>query len=242
VDRPDSRDDTTDPTQADAYVCDRRLDAIPGTFRMMIRWFTVVVVGLALALAGCSSDDTNADLPDLDPLAARPIAETSAIGRSVAELSLPDVANDGRPFFMQAQQGEILVVYFGFTACPDICPTTLADVKETLSILGSDAERVAVAMVTIDPERDTDETMQAYLRSFVPDGVPLRTGFPDELTAVVDAFDAAFDVIKTADGGVEVFHTAYLYAIDDTGVIRTIWPFGAEPEMIASDITELLGT
>jgi len=208
----------------------------------MIRWFTFVLVGVAFAAVGCSSDDTATSLPDLDPLAARPIAETSALGRSVADISLPDVANGGRSFFMQADDGEILVVYFGFTACPDICPTTLADVKETLSILGSDADDVTVAMVTIDPERDTDETMQAYLRSFVPDGVPLRTGFPDELRAVADAFDADFDVIKSADGDVDVFHTAYLYAIDDTGLIRIIWPFGAEPEMIAADIAELLGT
>lgn len=206
---------------------------------MMIKWFAVALVGIALASAGCTSDDTTS-VADLDPLAARPIAETSAIDRSVAEFSLPDVANDGRPFFMQAQEGEILVVYFGFTACPDICPTTLADVKEALNILESDAERVTVAMVTIDPERDTDDTTQAYLRSFVPDGVPLRTGFPDELTAVVEAFDADFDVIKSADGDIDVFHTAYLYAIDDTGVIRVIWPFGAEPELIASDITDLL--
>lgn len=206
----------------------------------MIRWFTVAVVGMAISVAGCASDDTTTSLADVDPLAARPIAETSAVGTSVADISLPDVANNGRPFFMQAEEGEILVVYFGFTACPDICPTTLADVKETLSILESDAERVTVAMVTIDPERDTDETMEAYLRSFVPNGVPLRTGFPDELTAVVDAFDADFDVIKSADGDVDVFHTAYLYAVDDAGIIRIIWPFGAEPELIASDITDAL--
>ncbi|MGI9642094.1 MAG: SCO family protein [Acidimicrobiia bacterium] len=206
----------------------------------MSRWISVAVVGMAIALAGCGSDDTTASLAEVDPLAARPIAEVSAIGTSVADISLPNVANNGQPFFMQAGDGEILVVYFGFTACPDICPTTLADVKKMLSILEDDAEQVTVAMVTIDPERDTDETMEAYLRSFVPDGVPLRTGFPDELAAVVDAFDADFDVIKSADGDVDVFHTAYLYAVDDTGVIRIIWPFGAEPEQIASDLVDLL--
>lgn len=208
----------------------------------MIRWFTVAVVGMAIALAGCASDDTSTSVAELDPLAARPIAEASAIGTLVADISLPNVADDGQPFFMQAPDGEVLVVYFGFTACPDVCPTTLADVKETLSILGGDAEQVTVAMVTIDPERDTDETMEAYLRSFVPDGVPLRTGFPDELAAVVDAFDADFDVIKSADGDIDVFHTAYLYAVDDTGAIRIVWPFGAEPELIATDIADLLAS
>lgn len=206
----------------------------------MSRWIIVGLIGMAIAVAGCGSDDTTASLAEVDPLASRPIAETSAIGASVADISLPNVASNGQPFFMQADDGEILVVYFGFTACPDICPTTLADVKTTLGILGDDADEVTVAMVTIDPERDTDETVEAYLRSFVPDGVPLRTGFPDELVAVVDAFDADFDVIKSADGDVDVFHTAYLYAVDDTGVIRIIWPFGAEPDQIASDLADLL--
>ena len=208
----------------------------------MSRWIIVGLIGMAIAVAGCGSDDTTASLAEVDPLASRPIAETSAIGASVADISLPNVASNGQPFFMQADDGEILVVYFGFTACPDICPTTLADVKTTLGILGDDADEVTVAMVTIDPERDTDETVEAYLRSFVPDGVPLRTGFPDELVAVVDAFDADFDVIKSADGDVDVFHTAYLYAVDDTGVIRIIWPFGAEPDQIASDLADLLAS
>ena len=206
---------------------------------MIVRTAPVLLV-MALVVAACASNEPAAEIAELDPLAARPIAETSAIGRSVAAVTLPNAANDGQPFSMQADDGEILVVYFGFTSCPDICPTTLADVRETLAILDSEAEQVEVAMVTIDPERDSDETLQAYLQSFVPDGVPLRTGFADELRTAAGEFDADYDVIKTVDGDVEVFHTAYLYAIDDTGVIRIIWPFGAEPELIASDLTDLL--
>jgi protein SCO1/2 len=202
----------------------------------------LVVVGLAVAILGsaCSSSETTAELSDVDPLAARPIAQSSAVGRSVADIALPDVANGGRPFLMQAQDDEILVLYFGFTSCPDICPTTLADLRQALGLLGDAADDVQVAMVTIDPERDSDETMLAYLRSFIENGTPLRTADIDKLNEVAVAFDADFDVVQTADGDVEVFHTAYLYAIDNAGIIRIIWPFGAEPGDISGDLAGLL--
>jgi len=199
----------------------------------------VVAVAMVVSVSGCSSDETTVSL-DVDPLAAQPISQSSALGRSVADVSLPDVANQGRPFLMQARPDEVLVVYFGFTSCPDICPTTLADLREALESMGSQAQSVDVAMVTIDPERDVDATIEAYVRSFIPDAVPLRTADADALDEVAAAFDADFDVIETAEGAVEVFHTAYLYAIDDEGTIRVIWPFGAEPEVIADDLRDLL--
>ena len=206
----------------------------------MMKRLVVVGVGLAVFGAACSSSEPSAELADVDPLAARPIAQSAAVGRSVAGIALPDVANGGRPFLMQAQDDEILVLYFGFTSCPDICPTTLADLKQALGILGDSAKDVQVAMVTIDPERDSDETMKAYLRSFIENGVPLRTADIDKLNEVAVAFDADFDVVQTADGDVEVFHTAYLYAIDEAGIIRIIWPFGAEPKDISGDLAGLL--
>ncbi len=200
----------------------------------------ITVVAMAIVVASCGGDEPVSAPFEVDPLAAQPISQTSALGASVAEITLPDVANAGQPFAMRADPGEVLVVYFGFTACPDICPTTLADLRDALSAMGEDAARIDVAMVTIDPERDTDVTIEAYLRSFVPDGIPLRTNDSGELDVVADAFGADFDVIKSADGAVEVYHTAYLYAIDDEGVIEVIWPFGAEPEVIAADLTQLL--
>jgi protein SCO1/2 len=82
--------------------------------------------------------------------------------------------------------------------------------------------------------------MLAYLRSFIENGTPLRTADIDKLNEVAVAFDADFDVVQTADGDVEVFHTAYLYAIDNAGIIRIIWPFGAEPGDISGDLAGLL--
>jgi protein SCO1 len=95
-------------------------------------------------------------------------------------------------------------------------------------------------MVTVDPERDLDATLDAYLRFFVPDGHALRTEDDDLLRAAAEAFGADYDVVRAADGNVEVTHTAYLYGVDDTGEIAIVWPFGAEPDRIRSEIEGFL--
>lgn len=197
----------------------------------------VPVLLLTVALAACAAEPAAVDT-GLDPLAGQPIDATS-IGAFVGEVTLPDASRGGAPFAMTASEDGILVVYFGFTSCPDICPTTLADLRSALSDLGDDAERVDVAMVTVDPERDSDETMVAYLGSFIEGGHPLRTASQSDLQAAADAFGASFDIVKTKDS-TDVFHTAYLYAVDTAGTIRIIWPFGAEPDRIANDLAGLL--
>ena len=94
--------------------------------------------------------------------------------------SLPDASADGAEFVMRAPEGEILVVYFGYTACPDVCPTTLADLRSALRKIGPDADVVTVAMATIDPERDSDDIISGYVQSFVPEAHGLRTADPAE--------------------------------------------------------------
>jgi protein SCO1/2 len=87
----------------------------------------------------------------------------------VDEVALPDVSRDGEPFELRAQPGGLLIVYFGYTNCPDICPTTMSDVRTALRQLGDDADKVGVAMVTIDPDRDTP-VLADYVNSFVEGG------------------------------------------------------------------------
>lgn len=159
---------------------------------------------------------------------------------SMLEASLPDAGAGGAEFEMRAPEGELLLVYFGYTACPDICPTTLADVKSVLRDLGDDADRVTVAMATVDPDRDSDEIITAYVQSFVPAAHGLRTGDPDTLRAAADVFGADYGVTITDEGVYEVVHTAHLYAIDDAGLLQVTWAFGTEPEVIAKDIQLLL--
>jgi protein SCO1 len=196
----------------------------------------LVVTASCATTADPASVDTG-----VDPIAGQELASSPVLGESVAEVTLPDVSRSGTPFTMVAPDGGVLVVYFGYTFCPDICPTTLSDVRSALAAMGDDAERVEVAMVTVDPERDVDAVIGPYLQSFVPDGHALRTEDPTALAAAGDAFGADFHVITTSNGAIEVTHTAYLYAVDDIGTIRIVWPFGAEPDRIASDLETLLG-
>jgi protein SCO1/2 len=158
----------------------------------------------------------------------------------VGSLSLPDSTAGGAEFAFRGPPDGLLVLYFGYTGCPDICPTTLADLRSALRRIGDRADRVEVAMATIDPNRDTDEVMASYIAAFFPDGHGLRTDDPDRLAAVAAPLGVTYAVSTNGDGYVEVIHSAFLYAIDDEGLLRLMWPFGTEPEDIARDVKALL--
>jgi protein SCO1/2 len=159
---------------------------------------------------------------------------------SVADISLPDGSNGGAPFQMVAPEGELLLVYFGYTECPDVCPTTLADVRKALRELGDDAEKITLAMETIDIERDTEEIISAYVQSFVPDAHGLRAPDDATLRAAADTFGADYSVVINDEGKYEVGHTAHTYAVNDQGQILVTWAFGTEAEVMAQDIRLLL--
>lgn len=202
---------------------------------MRLRVLLATLAWCILVATGCSTQTVPAPA-DLDESLSQSLPTTGVIGRSVGDIALPDASRNGTPFALRAGTDGMLIVYFGFTSCPDVCPTTLADVKSALSGLADAHDRVAVAMVTVDPERDLDATLDSYLRFFVPGGHALRTADDDLLRAAADAFGADYDVVTSSDGTVEVTHTAYLYGVDDAGSIAIVWPFGAEPDRIRSDI------
>ena len=159
----------------------------------------------------------------------------------VGALSLPESTADGADFAFRAEPGHLLLLYFGYTGCPDICPTSLADIRTGLRQIGEDrAARVDVAFATIDPDRDTDSVMTAYIHAFFADGHGLRTDDPERLATVAAPLGVTFDVSTNADGYVEVIHSAWIYVIDDQGLLRLMWPFGTEPEDIAADLRHLL--
>jgi len=157
----------------------------------------------------------------------------------VGSVALPDATNGGE-FSFRAEPGEVLVVYWGYTSCPDICPTTMADLRRAVADLGNDGQRVEVAVVTVDPDRDTPDVLTAYVRAFFPDGTAVRTEEPAALEAAARPFGASYEVSTNDDGYVEVVHTAFLYAIDDQGLIRLTWQFGIESEDIQLDLESLL--
>ncbi len=157
---------------------------------------------------------------------------------SLADLSLPD--RTGKDFMMRAESGRLLVVYFGYTACPDVCPTTMADLSAALQNLGDGADRIDVAVISIDPGRDTQEIIDGYAASFVEEATGLRTEDQDLLRSVTEGFGADYLVKVAEDGTIEVGHTGFLYAVDDNGNLVVSWSFGTPALDIERDLSILL--
>jgi cytochrome oxidase Cu insertion factor (SCO1/SenC/PrrC family) len=142
---------------------------------------------------------------------------------------------------MRAREGRLLVVYFGFTSCPDVCPTTLADFKIALKNMSAiERDKVDFAFVTVDPARDTAEILNSYMGHFI-DRYHVVRDEPDAIKEAADAFLASYSVTGTGDD-TSVSHTAILYAIDSQGSARIEWPFGTDGKSMASDMTKLLST
>ena len=158
----------------------------------------------------------------------------------VGNLSLPEASAGGADFSFVAPEGEFLLVYFGYTACPDVCPTTMSDLRTAVRDLGDDGDRIQVAMATVDPDRDYDELITNYVRAFFDDGHALRTEDPDELAEVAEVFAAAYSVTENDNGDVEVTHSAFTYVIDDQGELIVTWPFGQTADDMAADMKLLL--
>lgn len=160
----------------------------------------------------------------------------------VAEQTITRVDESGAetPFTLTAADGKLLVVYFGFTNCPDLCPTTLADLRSAFRRIPGSAEKVDVAMVTVDPERDTADRFVPYLKSFVEEPIALRTTDLDLLERVESAFLASSSIEKEATGKVNVSHTAATYVVDSSGVVIVEWPFGIGADGMENDLRILL--
>ncbi len=187
-------------------------------------WSLVAVVGLLLG--GCAQRELSGFVREPTPV--------------VGEIGLPDVSRGGDRFVFRAEEGGLLLVYFGYTACPDVCPTTFADTRTALSRLGDDANRIDVAMATVDPNRDTDDVVTRYVQSFIPDAHALRTAEDADLRAAADGFGVTYGVTVGEDGDIEVTHTGSLYAVDDQGRLLVTWPFGTAIADLVGDLELLL--
>lgn len=159
----------------------------------------------------------------------------------VGDLTLPAVAADGTEseLAMKASDGKVMLVYFGYTNCPDICPTTLSDVRQALGDLGDDASNVELTMVSIDPQVDTPEILGSYVRSFVPDAMAVSIVDDTRLRAAAEGFGADYGQ-EEVDGKLQPYHTTSLYAVDPKGDLVLSWTFGTKPADLASDLRILL--
>lgn len=146
----------------------------------------------------------------------------------------------GQAFRLSENKGNIVLMFFGYSNCPDVCPVTLSDFKKVKAELGPQAERVRFVFITTDPERDTPERLSEYLEFFDPAIIGL-TGSRAELEPVWDAYGVYQAKVETeSSAGYLVDHTSRVYLIDTDNNFRMTFQFGTEPRAMAGDIAELL--
>jgi len=153
-------------------------------------------------------------------------------------LSLTD--HTGKLRSMNDFKGKVVVLFFGYTHCPDVCPTTMSDLKQTMKLLGDKADDVQVLFVTVDPERDTQEVLAQFVPGFDPRFIGLR-GTVEEVAANLSEYKVyAAKVSEPGKSGYTMDHSAGLYVFDKTGAPRIYLGYGEKPENIAHDLRLLL--
>lgn len=190
----------------------------------------LIVLGAAAALLpGCSPE------PSGKP-SFKGIDITGA--EYARELSLPDA--DGRLRSLDDFKGKVTVVFFGFTQCPDVCPTTLLELAQVKKALGPAGEQVQGVFVTLDPERDTPALLKAYVAHFGADFVALR-GDLEQTTAAARHFKVFFAKAPgKAPGSYSIDHTAGSYVFDATGRVRLFTRYGTGADALQHDLAILL--
>jgi protein SCO1/2 len=150
-------------------------------------------------------------------------------------------APDGSDFRLSKQRGQVVVLSFGYTFCPDVCPATLVELAQVRAILGEVAKRMRVLFITLDPERDTPERLGIYTRAFDPTFLGL-TGTPSQLAQVREAYGvtATQEVVAGTAAAYLTAHSAYTYVVDPEGRLRLVFPFGMAVEEMVHDIKRLL--
>lgn len=155
------------------------------------------------------------------------------------DFPLPDA--NGKTRSIKDFAGKVVVVFFGYTQCPDVCPTTMTELSEIRKILGEDGDRLQGVFITVDPQRDTPEVLKAYVGNFDPSFVALRPASPEQLAAVAKDFKVYY---KRADGRTETSytmdHSAGSYVYDTKGQLRLYTRYGMGVQPLAGDIRQLL--
>lgn len=153
--------------------------------------------------------------------------------------SIPLVNQHGEPFQLQQLQGKLVLLSFGYTYCPDICPTELAALSRVLDALGERAHQVQGLFISLDPQRDTPGVLKSYLAYFHPDLLGL-TGSPEAIKQVAGHFRVRYRRHRQPGGGYSLDHSANLYIVDRRGRLSTIVPYGLPPEHVLRVVNGML--
>jgi protein SCO1/2 len=193
---------------------------------------SLLALAPALALAAASCDQS----PYAPRTGFRGVDITGA--EYARRLSLPDV--DGKVRELADFRGKLSLVFFGYTQCPDVCPTTMLELVEAKKALGADGALVQGVFVTVDPERDTAEVLKAYVGNFGPDFIGLR-GSAQQIAEAAKEFKIFYAKVPgKAPGSYTMDHTAGAYIFDRTPRVRLFTRYGAGAQALADDLRRLI--
>jgi len=193
--------------------------------RLSISAFVMVLMTLALLACSPKPEFKNIDI-------------TGASGFG-SDFSLLDV--DGKTRTLADFKGKVVVMFFGYTQCPDVCPTTLTEMQQTMVLLGPQADKVQVLFVTVDPARDTAVILKQYVPSFDPRFIGLRPADEVALEKVTKDFKIYYKKVPgLSPGSYTIDHTAGSYVFDPEGHLRLYIKHAQGPETLAHDLKELL--
>ena len=190
-----------------------------------MKLLSILFFSFALLLAGCSEPKQF-------------ISTDITMADWGKDFSLTD--HNGQPRRLGDFKGKVVVLFFGYTQCPDVCPTTLSTLRETMTLLGDDAKRVQVLFATVDPARDTQQLLAQYVPSFDPSFLGL---YADEKTIAATAKDFKVFYVRqpgSTPDNYSVDHSTGSFAFDPQGKLRLLLRHGETPQNIAADLKLLL--
>jgi protein SCO1 len=194
--------------------------------RRLASYFSIAAVAL-LALTACGGTSYVFKGGEITPLSA------------AAPIDLTDQREGA--FSLADQRGKVVLLYFGYTTCPDACPTTLSDWVEVKRLLGDKADDVVFVMVTVDPERDTPAKLEKYMNFFDGEFYGL-TGTPEQITEIEQAYGIVAIREEYPNSATKYLmnHTTSTLVIDADGKLRLNYAHGTDPEVIAEDVEHLI--
>lgn len=199
-----------------------------------VKWKSALLLAIVILISACGSSNAlkgTSNLPNID----------------LSSLSMTEVTGpaSSQPFTLKAQPKDLLVLYLGYTSCPDLCPTTMSDLRTARQSIGANkASRVSLAFTTVDQNTDTPSVLLDYTHrfDFGPNDHSLRPTDAD-LTKVEKALFATSQTnVPDGNGGQTVNHTAWTYVVDSNGHVVDEWDYGTKPADMAHDMKALLST
>lgn len=196
--------------------------------RKLLLSIPALVTGAALLLAACSESSKPAfnaiDLTGAD---------------YAKDFALKDV--NGQPRSLKDYQGKVVVMFFGYTQCPDVCPTSLTELVAVKKMLGADGDKLQALFVSVDPDRDTPEMLKSYMANFDPSFVALRADTPEQLAAIAKDYKVYYKKVEgKTPSSYTMDHSAGSYVYDTQGRLRLYSRYGSGAGALAADIKLLL--